>query len=269
MFLRSTRLSSFAFLIALLLLVSVSHSLLSGSSNAASKPIDQFQYAPPIGSKQIYQVGYRFAPTLKLGEPAKLKMSFRLTMTPLSKNSDGYHVRLLATNLRVPLTQLSTNIALTALRISEGIPIVIHVDHTGIMSEIVNWDAAKNALEGSSSTVLNPFVRSVAYDLLTNHNAAQAASRIAITEQAKDYALTYLQHMKTANDTSIDWHGSPVQVKYEHDAADKSVVLNWDSEWTQGHIAFDHQGTVDSMTSIRRHGSGWEIIEMLRIERDT
>ncbi len=190
-----------------------------------------------------------------------LSVKYRLTVTPVAREKDGFLLRLLVSEVERPGSQYGMDMVVAAALMLDGFPIEMLVDARGFLQEVADWPDVQRSLAQRADTFATDFnLRSVAHSVLDNNEAKQAIWRLAPAIEAMNFARSYLDFAQHTGASTISWYGSPIDVTVEPATADGAVAITWVSPSAASGV----QRTMEGHAVFRRDGFAAQLIRIVR-----
>src|SRR5580704_17218454 len=126
--------------------------LLALASARAQEQVPRIIFSPTLGVAQAFRVSYRLhdvpqtSTGVTLGD--RLSVNYRLTVTPIARENDGYRLRLLVSEIERPggPQDGSMDLVVAAALMLDAIPFQVLVVARGIEKEVADWSNLQSAL---------------------------------------------------------------------------------------------------------------------------
>jgi hypothetical protein len=200
----------------------------------AQEQVPRIVFSPALDVPQGFRVSYRFrqAPTSSPTAATDfLAIKYRLTVTTITRENDGYRMRLLVSGIEWPSGRQkgSMDMVVAAMLMLEGLPIEMSVDGRGFLKEVRDWPNLQGALGGRIDVLLDDGYgsRSIGHSVIDDRNAAQVADYLAPAIEAMNYARSYFDFAKQTGASTISWYGSPFDMTIAPANNDGTVMMTW------------------------------------------
>lgn len=251
-------------------------SLLGGAAavvplaSRAQEQAPRIVFGPPLGVAQDFRVSYcyRERPSAQAGvADDRFVVNNRLTVTPITRQTDGYRLRLLVSEVERPSgRQKEMNMVMAAALMLDGLPFEMLVDARGFLREVADWPTLQRKLRERADTRLGGY-SSVGYSVISN-DEKQVAWHLARPIEAMNFARSYLELAERTGASTISWYGTPINVTVEPANAEGAVAISWMAPSSDGHALFRPGGfTAQLMRSATPAGLGGSTVrEIIAVE---
>jgi hypothetical protein len=201
-------------------------------------------FGPPLGVAQDFRVSYRYRerPSTSAGAVGdRFIVNNRLTVTPITRERDGYRLRLLVSEVERPSDRREEmNMVVAAALMLEGLSFEMLVDARGFLKEVAGWAALQRTLRKRADTVLGVY-SSVGYSIISN-DEKQVAWHLARAIEAMNFARSYLDLTVRTGASTISWYGTPINVTVEPANSEGAIAISWVAPSSDGHALFRPDG---------------------------
>ena len=215
--------------------------LLALASARAQEQVPRIIFSPALGVAQAFRVSYRLhdvpqtSTGVTLGD--RLSINYRLTVTPIARENDGYRLRLLVSEIERPggAQEGSMDLVVAAALMLDGIPFEVLDDARGFEKEVADWPNLQIALRQRADNLPGGLaVRSVGRSLVDGNDAKQVTWHLARALEAMGFARSYLAFAERTGASTISWYGSPIDVTVEPADSEGTVAITWVSQTRAG-----------------------------------
>jgi hypothetical protein len=222
----------------------------------AQEPAPRIVFGPALGVAQAFRVGYRlrdFAPGAAADARGdRISVDYRLTVTPVARENDGYRLRLLVSEIERPggAQEGNMDMVLAAALMLDGAPFEMLVDARGSLQEAADWPNLQRKLRSRADNLAGgAAVRSVGRSLVDGNDAKQVTWHLARALEAMGFARSYLGFAERTGASTISWYGSAIDVTVDPANAEGAVAITWAS-----HTQVDGRSVDEGRALIHRDG---------------
>ena len=215
--------------------------LLALTAAQAQEQAPRIVFSPALGVAQSFRVSYRLhdIPQRSTDAPVRdrLSVNYRLTVTPMARENDGYRLRLLVSGIERPggPQEGAMDMVVAAALMLDGLPFEIVVDARGFLKEVADWPNLQRRLGQHAESLPGGFmVRSIGRSLVDGNDAKQVTWHLARALEAMNFARSYLDFTERAGASTISWYGSPIDVTVQPANTDGAVAITWVSQTRAG-----------------------------------